>query len=100
MASASIEQGGFTGRLSWRSVGDRQDFLYGDDSFGAAAPPYTGTIAQYDVVRASLAYEFSPNVQAYVAADNALDETYEAASGIASAPRAVTVGLRLRACSN
>lgn len=100
LASADITHGGFTGRVSWRSVGDRQDFLYGDDSFGAAAPPYTGTVAQYDVVRASLAYDFSPNVTAYVAADNALDETYEAANGITSAPRAITVGLRLRAGSN
>lgn len=99
-ASANITQGAFTGRLSWRSVGDRQDFLYGDDSFGAAGPPYTGVVSEYDVVRASLGYEFSPNVSAYVAADNALDETYEAANGVTSTPRAITVGLRLRAGSN
>ncbi len=100
LASADITQGAFTGRLSWRSVGDRQDFLYGDDSFGAAGPPYTGTVVQYDVLRASLGYDFSPNVTAYVAADNALDETYEAANGVASPPRGITVGLRLRAGSN
>lgn len=100
LASADIQRGGFTGRLSWRSVGDRQDFTYGNDSFGAAAPPFTGTVAQYDLVRASLGYDFSPNVTAYIAADNALDETYEAANGVTSAPRAVTVGLRLRAGSN
>jgi vitamin B12 transporter len=100
LASADVTQGAFTGRLSWRSVGDRQDFLYGDSGFGAAAPPYTGTVSQYDVVRASLGYDFSPNVTAYVAADNALDETYEAANGITSAPRTITVGLRLRAGSN
>lgn len=99
-ASADLTQDAFTGRLSWRSVGDRQDFLYGDDSFGAAGPPYTGTVVQYDVVRASLGYDFSPNVTAYVAADNALDETYEAANGVASPPRAITIGLRLRAGSN
>lgn len=99
-ASANITQGAFIGRLSWRSVGDRQDFLYGDDSFGAAGPPYTGVVSEYDVVRASLGYEFSPNVSAYVAADNALDETYEAANGVTSTPRAITVGLRLRAGSN
>ncbi|MEQ1491651.1 MAG: hypothetical protein ABL932_14000, partial [Terricaulis sp.] len=95
-----VTQNAFTGRLSWRSVGERQDFLYGDNSFGAASAPFTGTVPEYDVVRASLAYDFSSNVTAYVAADNALDETYEAASGIASAPRAITVGLRLRAGSN
>lgn len=100
LASADITHGALTGRLSWRSVGERQDFVYGDNSFGAAAPPFTGTVAGYDVVRASLSYDFSSNVTAYVAADNALDETYEAASGIASAPRAITIGLRLRAGSN
>lgn len=99
-ASVDVTQGGFTGRVSWRSVGEREDFLYGDDSFGAAAPPYTGTVAQYDIVRVSLGYEFSPNVQAYVAANNALDETIEAANGIASAPRAITLGLRLRASAD
>lgn len=97
-ASADIKQGSFTGRVSWRSVGEREDFLYGDDSFGAAFPdPSTGTIAQYEIVRVSLGYEFSRNLQAYVAASNALDETIEAANGIASAPRAITAGLRLRA---
>lgn len=100
LASADVTHGNFTGRLSWRSVGDRQDFLYSDDGFGAAAPPYTGTVAQYDVVRASLGYDFSGNVTAYVAADNALDETYEAANGITSAPRSITLGLRLRGGSN
>lgn len=100
LASADVTHGAFTGHLSWRSVGDREDFLYGDDSFGAAAPPFTNTVAQYDVVRASMGYDFSPNVMAYIAADNALDETYEAANGVTSPPRAITVGLRLRADSN
>ena len=99
-ASADISQGNFTGRLSWRSVGERQDYLYGDDSFGAAAAPFTGAVPGYEVVRASLSYDFSPHVSAYLAADNALDETYEAASGVTSAPRAITIGLRLRASSN
>ena len=94
LASADVTYGAFTGRLSWRSVGARQDFLYGDDSFGVAG--LIGEAQQYDVVRASLGYEVSPSVQAYVAADNLLDETYEAASGIASGPRNVMIGLRLR----
>ncbi|MEQ1820403.1 MAG: TonB-dependent receptor [Terricaulis sp.] len=100
LASADVTHGALTGRLSWRSVGEREDFLYGDNSFGAASQPFTGTVPEYDVVRASLSYDFSSNVTAYVAADNALDETYEAANGIASAPRAITIGLRLRAGSN
>jgi len=100
LASADITHGAFTGRLSWRSVGERQDLIYGDDGFGASGPPYSGTVAQYDVVRASLGYEFSENVETYIAADNALDETYEAANGIASAPRAITIGIRLRASAD
>lgn len=94
LASADVAYGAFKGRLSWRSVGARQDFLYGDDSFGVSG--LIGEAPQYDVVRASLGYEFSTSVQAYIAADNLLDETYEAASGIASAPRSVMFGLRLR----
>ena len=100
LASADIAQDEFTGRLSWRSVGEREDFTYDDNGFGASGPPYTGTVAQYDVVRASLGYEFSPNVTAYIAADNALNETYEAANGIASAPQTISFGLRLRNNSN
>lgn len=96
LASADIMHGAFTGRLSWRSVGERQDLIYGNDSFGASGPPYSGTVAEYDVVRASIGYEFSENVETYIAADNALDETYEAANGIANAPRAITIGIRLR----
>jgi vitamin B12 transporter len=100
LASAEITHGAFTGRLSWRSVGEREDFIYGDDSFGAAGPPFTGTVPQYDVLRASLGYAFSDNVQAYVAADNVLDETYEAANGIASAPASLMIGLRLNPSVN
>ena len=97
LASADITHGAFTGRVSWRSVGEREDFVYDNNSFGPAAPPFTGTVPEYDVVRASLSYDFSPHASAYLAADNALDETYEAANGIASAPRTIMIGLRLRA---
>ncbi len=100
LAAAEVARGGFRGQLSWRSVGEREDLLYGDDSFGLPGPVYTGTVSQYDVLRASLSYDFSPNATAYVAADNALDETYEVANGIASPPRTVTVGLRLRASAD
>jgi len=96
LGSVEVTQGAFTGRLSWQSVGEREDLVYGDDGFGASAPPFTGTVAQYDIVRASLGYEFSPSLQAYVAANNALNDTFEAANGIASTPRAITIGLRLR----
>jgi vitamin B12 transporter len=98
LASADITHGAFTGRVSWRSVGERHDFIYGDDSFGV--PTFTGETPQYQVVRASLGYDFSPNASAYLAADNALDESYEAANGVASPPRAITIGLRLRASAD
>lgn len=95
LASADITHGAFTARASWRSVGERQDFLYGDDSFGVIG--FTGEAPQYDVMRVSLGYDLSPNAMIYIAADNALDETYEAGNGIASAPAAVLVGVRLNA---
>jgi vitamin B12 transporter len=98
LASADVRHGGFSGRVSWRSVGERQDFLYGDDSFGVAG--FLGEAPQYDLVRASLGYEFSLNAEAYIAADNAHKETYEAANGVTSAPRAITLGLRLRASAD
>ena len=93
LASADITHGALTGRASWRSVGERQDFLYGDDNFGVAG--FTGEAPQYDVMRVSLAYDFSPNAMVYIAADNLLDETYEAGNGIASAPANVLIGVRL-----
>lgn len=97
LASADIGGGAFGARITWRSVGARQDLVYDEDGFGGAFPAFTGEVPQYDVVRASLGFDFSPNATAYIAAENALDETYEAANGVASAPRAVTLGLRLRA---
>jgi vitamin B12 transporter len=94
LAAADFERGALTGRLSWRSVGERRDFLYGDDSFGVAG--LIGEAPQYDMVRASVSYDFSPNVTVYISADNALDETYEAANGVTSAPASVLMGVRLR----
>jgi vitamin B12 transporter len=95
LASADITHGPFTARASWRSVGERQDFLYGDDGFGVIG--FTGEAPQYDVMRVSLGYGLSPNAMIYLAADNALDELYEAGNGIASAPAAVLIGVRLNA---
>jgi len=95
-ASADVTRGAFNGRISWRSIGERQDFIYDDDGFGGSFPIYTGTVPRYEVVRASLSYAISPNTSAYIAAENALDERYEAANGVASPPRAIMVGLRLR----
>jgi vitamin B12 transporter len=100
MASAEATYGAFTSRLSWRSVGEREDFIYDDDGFGGAFPAFTGAVPHYDTVRASVTYAFSPNASAYLAADNALDESYEAANGVASPPRAITIGLRLRASAD
>ncbi|MEZ6022067.1 MAG: hypothetical protein R3C16_01320 [Hyphomonadaceae bacterium] len=53
----------------------------------------------YDVARLSLAWRFSSQVETYIVADNAFDETYEPVNGYAGAPRA-PAGLRLRASAD
>lgn len=95
-AAAEVTHGALSGRLSWRRVGVRDDVVYGDDSFsiGVAQTP------AYALARLSLTYAFADGAEAYVAVDNALDETYEPVNGYAGAPRAVTVGLRLRHGAN
>ncbi len=92
MASLDFDDGPFSGQLGWRRIGERADQTYGDDSFsaGVAATP------EYDVFRASAAWDVTPSAQIYVAADNLADEDYEPVNGFAGAPRTVMVGLRLR----
>lgn len=91
IVSLDFEQGPLTGQASWRSVGERADQIYGDDGFWQGV----GTSPQYDVLRASAAWEFNPSVQVYVAADNLADERYEPANAFAGASRNVMVGIRL-----
>jgi vitamin B12 transporter len=92
LASLDFDRGPFTAQLAWRSVGERADQIYGDDGFwlGVGATP------QYDVLRASAAWEFTAGAQIYIAADNLGDEAYEPANAFAGAPRNVMVGLRLK----
>jgi vitamin B12 transporter len=94
-ASLRAAHGPFSGEASYRSVGERRDELYGDDGFGLGQ----GDAPSYELIRVSGAYEFRPGIQAYVAVENALDETYEPVNAFAGAPRSVLVGLRLRSDS-
>ncbi len=91
-ASLDFDHGPFTAQLAWRSVGERADQIYGDNGFWLGV----GTTPQYDVVRASAAWEFTPGAQIYIAGDNLADEDYEPANAFAGAPRNVMVGIRLK----
>ncbi len=91
-AAAELIRGAFSGRLSWREVGERRDFLYGDDGYALGQ----GEAAAYGIVRLSGAYDFSQRAQLYVAVENALDATYEPVNGFAGAPATVQIGLRFR----
>ncbi|MBC7767797.1 MAG: TonB-dependent receptor [Phycisphaerales bacterium] len=91
-ASLEARHGPLAAELAWRRVGARADQIYANDGFYQGV----GESAAYDLVRASASWAFSPSVQAYVAADNLGDETYEPANGFAGAPRSILVGLRLR----
>ncbi|MEZ5956927.1 MAG: TonB-dependent receptor, partial [Hyphomonadaceae bacterium] len=92
MASLDFERGPFSAQLVWRSVGERADQIYGDDGFWRGV----GVTPQYDVLRASAAWEVTPGAQVFVAADNLTNDAYEPANAFAGAPRNITVGVRLR----
>ena len=92
-AAAEVHANGFTGRLSWRNIGERFDIIYGDDGFAQGQ----GFTPAYDVVRLSAAYDVDANAQAYIAVENAFDETYEPVNAFAGTPRSLLVGVRLRA---
>ncbi len=91
-AGISVEHGAFSSTLSWRQIGERSDFLYGDDGFSLGI----GDTPAYDLVRLSASYAFLPGMSAYVAVDNVLDEDYEPANAFAGAPLGIMAGLRLR----
>lgn len=90
-ASLRMAQGPFSGELSYRSIGDRRDEIYGDDGFGLGQ----GEAAQYGVLRVSAVYAMSPVAQAFIALDNALDEAYEPVNGFAGADSSVLAGVRM-----
>lgn len=90
-AELAAEHGPFKAELSWREIGARLDTVYDDFGFFAG----TGQVAAYDIVNASASWRASDSIQLYVAADNVLDETYEAVNGFAGAPTSVMVGVRL-----
>ncbi|MEJ0061303.1 MAG: TonB-dependent receptor [Terricaulis sp.] len=90
-AALEAEQGAFSGQISWRQVGARDDILYGDDGFFLGV----GRAESYEVVRASAGWQASESVRLYVAADNLLDDAYEPANGFAGAPRNVLFGVHV-----
>lgn len=90
-ASLDFEHGPFTAQLAWRSIGERADQIYGDDGFWQGV----GFTPQYDVLRASAAWEITPGAQVFIAADNVADEAYEPVNAFAGAPRNIMVGVRL-----
>ncbi|MBL8546807.1 MAG: TonB-dependent receptor [Hyphomonadaceae bacterium] len=95
IASLDFERGPFSGQLAWRRVGERADQIYGSDSFYAGV----GVTPEYDVLRASAAWDIAAGAQIYVAAENLTDATYEPVNGFAGAPRSIMVGVRLRPTS-
>ncbi len=90
--SAEATHGGWRGQVEWRSVGERRDFLYGDDGFSLGQ----GLTPEYELARASLSYTLADGAELYLAVENALDETYEPVNAFAGAPRGVFAGVRLR----
>jgi len=91
-AAIEVSHDAFDARLSWRRIGARRDQLYGDDGLALGQ----GETPGYDVARLSVSYSFRDGLEAYMAADNLLDEVYEPANAFAGAPRSLMVGLRLK----
>lgn len=91
-AGVDIDRGPFSARFTWRSIGERRDFLYGDDGVSLGE----GVAAGYQVARLSAAYAFMPGMEAYIAVENAFDEVYEPVSAFVGAPRGAMAGIRLR----
>ncbi|MGD2131339.1 MAG: TonB-dependent receptor [Maricaulaceae bacterium] len=77
----------------WRYVGRRLDTNYDDDGFfvGSGLP-----IESFETVRLTGQLELSGAAVLYATLENALDESYEQPDAFASAPRALTVGVRGR----
>jgi vitamin B12 transporter len=91
-ASLDFQRGPLMAQLAWRYVGERADQIYGNDGVHDGV----GVTPDYDVLRASAAWEFTPGAQIYLAAENLTDVAYEPVNAFAGAPRNVTLGIRLR----
>lgn len=89
-AEIEAEHGPLSARLAWREVGARLDTTYDDTGafFGV------DRVAGYDLISLSASWTIDGNARLFIAADNALDETYEPVNGFAGAPASVLVGLR------
>jgi vitamin B12 transporter len=90
--SAEIEakHGPISARLAWREVGSRLDVTYDD----AGAFIGVDRVAAYDLLSLSATWSINESARVFVAADNALDETYEPVNGFAGAPSSLMAGVR------
>jgi vitamin B12 transporter len=91
-AEVAVEHGPLAAALAWREVGARLDTVYDNGGFWTG----TGRVEAYALLNASASWTINESVQIYVAADNVLDETYEAVNGFASAPASALIGVRLK----
>jgi vitamin B12 transporter len=78
---------------TWRSVGERVDATYDDDGFYVSG---SGAVPSYETVDLTGVLDVRDRLQLVLGVRNLFDETYEPAAGFAGAPRAVTLGLRVR----
>lgn len=78
---------------TWRSVGERTDVTYDDAGFYVSG---SGSVPSYETVDLTGVLDVHERLQLVLGVRNLFDETYEPAAGFAGAPRAVTLGLRVR----
>jgi vitamin B12 transporter len=90
-AELEAEFGSFSAQIAWRQVGERRDTTYPNSGLCCGS----GDVPAYEVLDASAAWSVSEEVRLYVAANNVLDEEYEAVNGFAGAPANVLIGVRL-----
>jgi vitamin B12 transporter len=89
-AEIEAEHGPMSARLAWREVGSRLDVIYDD----AGAFIGVDRVAAYDLLSLSASWSINDSAGVFVAADNAVDETYEPVNGFAGTPSSLMVGVR------
>lgn len=77
----------------YRHFGERTDVLYDDAGFFASG---SGILSAFETVDVSGTLNVRDRVQLFLTARNLFDETYEQPAAFAGAPRAVTLGVRVR----
>ncbi|WP_158272065.1 TonB-dependent receptor domain-containing protein [Marinicauda salina] len=77
--------------LEYVFVGERRDVTYDDDGVFVASG---AVIDAYELVNLSGTFDVTDRIEAFAAAKNVFDETWENPAAFAGAPRRVMVGLR------